>query len=158
MGYIFKAQSPKLPLITHSKCFWVSNLNLSGCNQSTVCLLGIGKHLDRTVILPFLSARTHISQRNRYVCQGSGPNWQSPGAREGTVADIDTGPTSRGRGWGPQSPRWVRGPGLVSWVLFPPPLPVQANALPLGKACRHRDRPSTLLPSEGKREKADKGL
>lgn len=90
--FLKQAQSPKLLVITHSKCFLVSNLNLSGCNQSTVCLLGIGKHLDRKVILPFLSARTHISQWNKYVCQGSGPSWQSPGAQEGTVANIDMGP------------------------------------------------------------------
>lgn len=36
-----------LPLITHFKCFLVSNLNLFCCNHSSVCLTGVGKQLDR---------------------------------------------------------------------------------------------------------------
>lgn len=48
-GCIFKAQrqSPNSSLIIHSKCLLVSNLNLSYCNQSTVCLLEVGKQLNR---------------------------------------------------------------------------------------------------------------
>lgn len=131
----------------------MSNLNLSGCNQSTVCLLGIGKHLDRKVILPFLSARTHISQWNKYVCQGSGPSWQSPGAQEGTVANIDMGPPL-GVGAGVLgAPRALGALDLSLVCRSRSPLPERAHALPLGKACGHRDRPSTLLCCEGKRER-----
>lgn len=143
IGYIFKAQTPKFPVITHSKCFLVSNLNLSGCNQSTVCLLGIGKHLDRKVILPFLSART-ISQWNKYVCQGSGPGWQSPGAQEGTVANIDMGPPL-GVGAGVlRAPRGLGALDLSLGCCSRSPLRERAHALPLA-GIETGPRPSSVV-------------
>lgn len=41
-------KSPKLPFITHFKCFLVSNLNLFCCNQSPICLIEVGKQLDKS--------------------------------------------------------------------------------------------------------------